>query len=176
MIGYRPFIIRKVLIMTTKELLKRAEKVVNLAYEQIGTDEDKNGRVIYSDEYGFPGQPWCMMFLWWLYKHAGYSKIFYGGGKTASCGALLRWAQANGYVVKNGRYGDIVIWTFRKTKDGKPETSHCGLVTRKTFTSTTSVEGNTSGAGSQDNGGHTMERTRANKYVLAYIRLPYELL
>ena len=158
--------------MKTKEYLEKIEKVIQLGYSQIGTREDSRGRVIYSDEYGLPGEPWCMMFLWWLFKHSGYGEAFYDGKKTASCGALLRWAEANGYVVKNGRRGDICIWTFRKTKDGKPETSHCGIVTRRSFTGTTSIEGNTCEVGSQDNGGRVLERTRGNKYVLAYIRLP----
>ena len=160
--------------MKTKDLLKLADKVISVAMNEIGIEEDKNGRVKYSDEYGLPREPWCMMYLWWCYLHAGMSKIFYGGGKTASCGALLRWAKKNGYVVKNGRRGDIVIWSFAKLKNGERETSHCGLVTKRTLTTTTSVEGNTSAGGSQDNGGCVMERTRSNKYVLAYIRLPYE--
>lgn len=160
--------------MNTKDLLKRADKVIQLAESQIGVSEDKNGHVIYSDEYGVPGKPWCMMFLWWLYKHTGYSKIFYDGNKVASCGAFLNWAKAKGYVVKNGRRGDIAIFTFRKDKNGNPETSHCGLVLQRTPFNTVSIDGNTSEVGSQDNGGHVLKRTRGNKLVLAYIRLPYD--
>ena len=150
------------------------DKITELARAQIGVSEDANGHVKYSDEYGLPGQPWCMMFLWWLHKHTGLGEFFYDGKKTASCGALLRWAESKGYVVKDGRRGDIVIWTFRKNKDGKPETSHCGWVTQRGLLSTTSIEGNTCAIGSQDNGGHVMEQTRRQKYVLAYIRLPYD--
>ena len=153
--------------------MSNIDRVMEIAYSQIGVEEDATGRVKYSDEYGLPRQPWCMMFLWWCYLKAGLSDIFYGGNKTASCGALYRWALREGYVVDKGKRGDIVIWSFRKTKDGSRETSHCGLVSTCNASTTTSVEGNTCKIGSQDNGGKVMEQTRNNKYVLAYIRLPY---
>ena len=153
--------------------MNNVDRVVELAISQLGTSEDAKGHVKYSDEYGLPCQPWCMMFLWWLYLHTGLSDIFYDGKKTASCGALYRWALSKGYVVKDGRRGDIAIFTFRKDKNGNPETSHCGLVIDRSLTGVTSIDGNTSEAGSQDNGGHVLKRVRAKRYVLAYIRLPY---
>lgn len=152
--------------------MDNVDKVIELARTQIGISEDANGHVKYSDEYGLPCQPWCMMFLWWLYKHTGLSHIFYDGNKTASCGALYRWAASKGYVVKTPRRGDIVIWSFRRLKNGERETSHCGLVTN-VGVNLTAIEGNTCTIGSQDDGGHVMEQTRNKKYVYGYIRLPY---
>lgn len=150
------------------------EKVILLAQNEIGITEDANGRVKYSDEYGLPGQPWCMMFLWWLYWKCGMSDIFYGGNKTASCGALWRWAVKMGYTVGSPKRGDIVILSFRKLKDGSRETSHCGIITGENLTNINTIEGNTCEYGSQDNGGHVMAQNRNKRLVYGYIRLPYK--
>ena len=153
--------------------MKSIERVIALAGEQIGTVENADGTVKYSDEYGLPKQPWCMMFLWWLYKHTGLSDIFYGGKKVASCRYFYEWALNKGYVVKTPERGDIVILSFRRLPDGSKETSHCGLITNVNTLSVDTIEGNTCAVGSQDNGGHVMSQRRKKTLVYAYIRLPY---
>ena len=39
------------------------------------------------------GVYWCMQFVWWCFQQADKT-LFMDGGKTASCGELMRWAQA----------------------------------------------------------------------------------
>ena len=149
------------------------EKILKLAEDQVGISEDSTGRVKYSDEYGVPKKPWCMMYLWWLFKHAGFENIFYDGKKVASCGTFLNWAKAKGYVVKNPQRGDIVIISFGKDKNGNRITSHCGIIRSASLLNVETNEGNTCEVGSQENGGHVMNRTRSKKLCMAYIRLPY---
>ena len=153
--------------------MKAIERLIALAKEQIGIKEDYAGHVKYSDEYGLPLQPWCMMFLWWLYKHTDLSSIFYDGRKCAGCGTFLWWAQSKGLTVTKPERGDIAIISFGKDKNGNRITSHCGLITDVKGTNVLTIEGNTCEVGSQENGGHVMEKTRAKKLCMAYIRLPY---
>ena len=153
--------------------MKSIERLIGLATEQIGIKEDLSGHVKYSDEYGLPCQPWCMMFLWWLYKHSDLKDIFYDGKKCAGCGTFLRWAQAKGYVVDKPERGDIAIISFGKDKNGNRITSHCGLIIEAKGLNVTTIEGNTCEVGSQEDGGHVMQKTRSKKLCMAYIRLPY---
>ena len=70
-------------------------KVIEIARNELGVTESPPGsnRVKYWDLYdkSYQGQPWCVAFLWWVFQQAGERMAFFGGGKTASCGMLLRW-------------------------------------------------------------------------------------
>ena len=107
---------------------------------------------------------------------------FFGGGRTASCGTLLRWYREQGLTVpvSEVQVGDIVLLNFHGGKD--PE--HCGLVTWKsdiinlstgTPYSVWTIEGNTSPSdGSQDNGGCVCEKTRYPSQIVAVCRPQYK--
>ena len=153
--------------------MKSIERLIALAEGEIGIQENYAGHVKYSDEYGLPCQPWCMMFLWWLYKHSDLADIFYDGKKCAGCGTFLRWATAKGIVVDKPERGDIAIISFGKDKNGNRITSHCGLITGVKGLNVETIEGNTCEVGSQEDGGHVMAKTRSKKLCMAYIRLPY---
>ena len=59
--------------------------------------------------YGMDGVYWCMQFVWWCFQQADKA-LFMDSGKTASCGELMRWAQAHGqWVTKGYRPGDVLI-------------------------------------------------------------------
>ena len=57
--------------------------IVKLAISQLGYKESPSGsnKTKYGKEYGMDGQPWCAMFVWWLFKHCKASNLFYGGKK-----------------------------------------------------------------------------------------------
>ena len=156
-------------------------KVIEVARGELGYTETPVNRTKYWDDYGagWQGQPWCVAFLWWLFQQAGERMAFFGGGKTASCGMLLRWYREQGLTVpvEDAKVGDIVILNFHGTKD----TEHCGLVaivdrvavTRKLLQVQT-IEGNTSVNGSQDNGGMVAEKTRYPSQIVAVCRPQYK--
>lgn len=153
------------------------ETVIEVARGELGVTEMPPGsnRVKYWDEYGagWQGQPWCVVFLWWCFQHAGEGMAFFGGGKTASCGTLLRWYSAQGQTVaKNDiQPGDIVILNF----SGTSETQHCGLVVdtlKMGYIQT--IEGNTSQSGSQSNGGQVCLKTRNLSQVVGVCRPKYK--
>lgn len=132
-----------------------------------------SNRTKFGAEYGMDGQPWCCMALWYWFNHAGEGMAFFGGGKTASCGTLLRWYSAQGQTVakKDIQPGDIAILNF----SGTSETQHCGLVvdTLKMGYFQT-IEGNTSQSGSQSNGGQVCLKTRNLSQVVGVCRPIYK--
>ena len=156
------------------------ERVIELARGELGNAESPAGSncTKYGAAYGLQGQPWCVIFLWWLFREAGESAAFFGGAKTASCGTLLRWYREQGQTVpiEQVQPGDIVILNFHGTKD----TEHCGLVVDvkraiTTVASVTTIEGNTSSSGSQDNGGIVCEKVRFPRQIVAVCRPKYKL-
>lgn len=158
-------------------------KVIEVARGELGVTESPPGsnRVKYWEDYdpAYQGQPWCVAFLWWVYQQAGERMAFFGGGKTASCGTLLRWYKEQGLTipVEDVRVGDIVILNFSGTKD----TQHCGLVTivdrvavTRKLLQVQTIEGNTSVNGSQDNGGMVAEKTRYPSQIVGVCRPQYK--
>ena len=157
-----------------------ARDVIKVAQGELLTTESPPGsnRVKYWDDFGagWQGQPWCVAFIWWCFQHAGEKMAFFAGAKTASCGTLLRWYQAQGLTVPvdEVRPGDIVILNFAHTS----EPQHCGIVesvTHGTIFYVTTIEGNTSlGDGSQDNGGCVARKTRYRSQIVAAARPEYK--
>ena len=159
-------------------------KVIEIARGELGVTESPPGsnRVKYWDDYDptYQGQPWCVSFLWSVFNRAGERMAFFGGGKTASCGTLLRWYMEQGLTVDIPaiQAGDIVLLNFHGGKD--PE--HCGLVTVIDRVATTgrllqiqTIEGNTSSSdGSQSNGGMVCEKTRYPSQIVAVCRPQYK--
>ena len=154
------------------------ERVIELARADLGYTESppNSNNTKYGAAYGLQGQPWCVIFLWWLFREAGESAAFFGGAKTASCGTLLRWYREQGQTVpvEQVQPGDIVILNFHGTKD----TEHCGLVTETPVQNGMQViytiEGNTSKAGSQDNGGMVCEKVRYPWQIVGVCRPKYQ--
>ena len=154
-----------------------AEAVIAVARGELGRTENPPGsnRVPYWDDYdpAFQGQPWCVAFLWWVFREAGEASAFFGGARTASCGTLLRWYEAQGQTVpaKDVRPGDIVILNFRGTQD----TEHCGLAADVDGDLVTTIEGNTSPGleGSQDNGGGVALKVRCLSQIVGVCRPRY---
>lgn len=141
------------------------KKVLDIARGELGTKESPAGsnRTPYGKWYGLDGQPWCVMFVQWVFHRAGMKLP-----RTASCSALLSWYRKNkpGSVRNSPEPGDIVIYNF----------GHTGIVENAGNGKITAIEGNTSltDAGSQDNGGQVCRRTRQTHLVRAYIRPDYE--
>ena len=105
------------------------------------------GRKVFGSAY-----PWCVTFVWWVFRQAGFSLY-----KTASCTALVdRYREASpGQIVRaNYRAGDIVFFDFSG---------------RRTLTT---IEGNT-GTGNDANGGAVMRRKRKPGLVTCGIRPGY---
>ena len=152
-----------------------AEKVLAAAQAELGVKESpaasnnvKFNTWYYNREVSGPTYPWCMVFVQWCFAQAGASGLL--PEKTASCGALMRAAQAAGlWVTKDFRPGDVVIYDF----PGGAATDHCGIVESFAEGKIISIEGNT-GAGNDANGGQVQRRTRDIKLAVGAVRPRYE--
>ena len=146
-----------------------AETLLDIARRELGAAENPAGsnRTKYGAWYGLDGQPWCMMFVQWCCHRAGVKLP----ARTASCGGLMRVAkQFGGWVTKDLQPGDVVIYDF----PGGADTDHCGIVEQVTASGIVAIEGNTSEAGSQSNGGMVCRKDRPWKYIVGAVRPVFE--
>ena len=144
--------------------------VLELARGEVGYCESPAGsnKTKYGIWFGLNGQPWCMMFLQWLFHQADAAALL--PVKTASCGTMMRAAQAAGLWVTGGyRPGDLVIYDF----PGGAATDHCGIVETAEAETLTAIEGNTA-EGNDANGGMVMRRSRSLRLVAGAVRPRYE--
>ena len=153
------------------------DKVLDICRSQIGVTEyppNSNNVKYNTTYYGQPvydglwgcNFPWCVVFLWWCFRAADASEYFFGGGRTANCGTLADYYEERGQLVKYGyKKGDIVFFDFGK------EYQHVGIIESVNKDGTyTTIEGNTSDIGSQDNGGAVCRKVRFLMNICAAAR------
>lgn len=143
-------------------------KVVQIAQTQIGTKEKGTNKVKYNTAYygsevSGSDYPWCCVFLWWVFKEAGLSNLFYGGSKTAACRTLMGWFKDKGrFYTSNPMPGDIVFFDF----SGSGVSHHVGIVESvKSNGTIISIEGNCS---------DTVKRMVRSKGIMGYGRPAYK--
>ncbi|MCF0120603.1 MAG: CHAP domain-containing protein [Oscillospiraceae bacterium] len=117
--------------------------------------------------YGDEAYPWCMAFVWWVFREAGAEELII---KTASCPTLARWSRSVGKWVEGGyRIGDVLLFRF-----GAEGYDHVGIVEAVNSDGTYStIEGNTS-LTSDDNGGAVMRRVRYPSQIAGAYRPDYD--
>lgn len=152
--------------------MSQIDEILKLATSQIGYKADENNYNKYNLEYygRESGQPWCVVFQWWLFKHTGLSKLFYGGNKTASCGTLYDYYKSIGQTVPKNelRKGDLVFFEFNGVAH-----CHVGYCESCDSKNVTTIDGNTSELNSQSNGGEVLRRTRGRGCVWGVARPKY---
>lgn len=146
--------------------------ILRIAAAEIGTKESPSGsnRVKYNTAFygravSGSAYPWCMAFVWWVFRQAGFHLR-----KTASCTNLANaYRQAGQWVTSGFKPGDIVMFDF----SGKHKiTQHVGIVEHVYSSYLVTIEGNTS-LTRQDNGGCVMRRSRSLKSVTGACRPGY---
>lgn len=148
-----------------------ANDVLKVARAEIGTKEIPSNNVKYNTWYygkvvSGSAYPWCMAFVQWVFNEAGMKLPYV----TASCTALMNYAKKNGKWVTSGyKAGDVILYQF----DKDAESEHVGICESSTATTVVCIEGNTSGSGSQSNGGEVCRKTRKKTLVLGAYRPDY---
>lgn len=132
-----------------------------------GSDNVKYNTAYYGREVSGGGYAWCAVFLWWLFRQAGAPELFYGGGKTAYCPALMAYHKSQS-VSTYYQPGDIIFFNF----SGKSSAAHVGICESWDGTYITTIDGNT-GTTSEANGGAVMRRKRHKKYIVGAYRPDY---
>lgn len=157
--------------MWTVTPMTTADQILQVARGELGYKESPAGsnRTKYGAWFGLDGQPWCMMFIQWVFASEGAITLL--PARTASCGAFMRASQAQGRWVTEGyRPGDIVIYNF---PGNDALTDHCGIVITPLPDGIRAIEGNTA-VGDDSNGGEVMERTRPERFILGAHRPDYD--
>ena len=149
-----------------------ADRVLEAARRELGTVEQSGNRTKYGKAYGMDGVYWCMIFVWWCFKQAGASALFYNGGRCASCSQLMNWAKAQKkWVTGDYRAGDVLIYDF---PGNAVKTDHTGICESWDGYCATAIEGNTSIAGSQSNGDGVYRKRRPKAHIAGAYRPDYE--
>lgn len=151
------------------------EKILEIARKELGTKESpaNSNRVKYNTSYygkevSGSNYAWCAVFVWWCFREAGASDLYYGGKKTAYCPSLMSFHK--GQAVKNGyQPGDVVFFNF----SGGTSAKHVGICEGWDGKSITTIDGNT-GTGNEANGGAVMRRKRDKKYIVGAYRPKYQ--
>ena len=154
-----------------------AEKILKIAKAEIGTKEypKNSNKVKYNTEYygrevSGGAYPWCCVFVWWVFKHAGASKLFFNGKQSASCTTVRDGMKAQ--KVKDPKAGDIVFFNF---SGDNTKVEHIGIVEFVNADGTVNtIEGNTS-TGNDANGGQVMRRIRKRSQIDCFIRPQYQV-
>lgn len=127
--------------------MNQINALLSVAASQLGVEEEPKGSncIKYNTDYygkvvSGSAYPWCMVFVWWCFRKAGLSALFYDGNKTASCTTLMRWAKANGqFVVAGYKPGDVLLYQF----DQDDAADHTGICIDAHGDYVVAIEGNT---------------------------------
>ncbi|MDR0861986.1 MAG: CHAP domain-containing protein [Oscillospiraceae bacterium] len=159
------------------EINSYIEKIIVTAEAHVGVTESPRGsnNVLFNTHYygrevSGEAYPWCVTFVWDVFRLAGLSSLFYGGEKTASSTVVLEYARRVGAFRESGfRRGDVALfsWTGSKTR-----ADHLGIIAEVSGNAIRTIEGNTS-LDDEDNGGAVMERVRKEGVVIGAYRPAY---
>jgi CHAP domain len=150
--------------------------IVNIASQQVGFIEGDNNDTPYGTWYGMNHEPYCAMFVSWVFHQANLSALV--AAETPNgfsyCPAGLTWFQKNGQIVDKykAQPGDIVFFNF----SGNGVAEHVGIIEGASADGITTIEGNTSpdhATGSQANGIGVFRRHRPYLGVMGIARPKY---
>ena len=151
---------------TVNSLLELARRQLGVKEDPPGSNKVKYNTWYYGREVSGAAYPWCMVFVQWVFDRASVKLPT----RTASCGALMRAAQAAGcWVTKGYRPGDVVIYDF----PGGAATDHCGIVEAVDDSRVSAIEGNTSSSNDAD-GGAVERRTRRLSLIAGAVRPTFD--
>ena len=154
--------------------MNQIDEIFKLAESQIGYKAKPDNTNKYNLEYygRESGQPWCVVFIWWLFKHTDLASLFFGGNKTASCGTLYDYYKKNGQAVPvtDLQKGDLIFFEFNGV-------AHCHIGLCESFDKdfVITIDGNTSQAASQSNGGEVLRRKRGRSLIWGVARPQYNV-
>ena len=145
--------------------LGTAARMIRVARDEIGVAETGDNLVKYNNENGLP---WCGYFIDWVAKHAGVKKL---PSQISTIQGANKMKEFGCWVDGEPALGDLVYMGW----GAKNAIEHIGLVVglidkKQVLT----IEGNTSGSGSQSNGGEVMVKVRTiGKEIIGFARPKY---
>lgn len=145
------------------------QDIITTAASENGTKENppNSNRTKYGAWYGIDGQPWCAIFVSWVYNFANHPLGTVDSPKGYHyCPSAYNFWKHNNRLTSSPQPGDIVLFDW----DGDGSADHTGIflewiVQGKTFKT---WEGNTA-IGNDSDGGQVMMRTRNVAVVKAFV-------
>ena len=152
---------------SAKEILTLAAAQIGIKEQPTNSNKVKYNTAYYGSAVSGSAYPWCVTFVWWLFRQLGASDLFYDGGKTASSSALFNYHKNKGQAVANGKYqpGDVIYFKFENS-------GHTAICEKFDGANITTIDGNT-GTTNEANGGAVMRRTRPRQYIVGAYRPKY---
>lgn len=146
-------------------IMSLIDTIISKALEFEGVSESppgSNNVIFNTDYYGeeVEGEayPWCVTFLWDVFRMCNASSVFCDGQKTASTEFVYSHYN-DGRLFSQGQAGDIVLIKTSSAASNR-NVNHAGLVIKRNNDgSYDTVEGNT--GGNIADGGAVMRRTRS---------------
>ena len=137
---------------------------------EVGYVETPDNITKYGKAMNADGLPWCGSFINFCAKQA---RVDIPNVVSTIAGAKAFKAKGQWFV--SPKVGDLVFFDF--IEDDKSIIQHIGLVVKAGEHTILTIEGNTSGTGSQANGGEVMMKTRKlgpSGYVVGFGRPQYK--
>lgn len=157
-------------MVTAKKILKKAVSQLGTKENPSGSNTVKYNTLFYGRKVSGSAYPWCCVFVWWVFKKCGASKLFCEGQKVAYCPTVESWGLRNNLLVNKPKAGDLVLFEFNKAG----RANHIGILESVNKDGTyTTIEGNT-GVGNDANGGCVMRRQRTLGQIRCFIRPNYD--
>lgn len=139
--------------------MSQREDFIKAAQAEIGTTEEPpdSNKTKYGKFTGHDGQPWCGSFVMWCASQVKL-KIPNVVSTMAGVSGFQGTGKWQNPATATPAPGDLAFFDF----PGGKKTDHVGIVIKDNGDGTvTTVEGNTSDAGSQNNGGAVLQKIRA---------------
>ena len=139
-----------------------AAYAIEIAKAEIGYVETPDNITKYGEAMKANGLPWCGSFCNWVLKEAGVRVH-----SVVSTVKGMQVFQDSGRWSQTPKLGDLAFMDF--PNDNIFRVSHVGIVVGINGQTVTTIEGNTSGSGSQRNGGMVMVKERTiGKEVIGF--------
>ena len=147
-----------------------AARMIEVAMAEVGYVETPDNITKYGKAMNADGLPWCGSFINFCAKQA---RVDIPNVVSTIAGAKAFKAKGQWFV--SPKVGDLVFFDF--IDDKKTVIQHVGLVVKAGEHTILTIEGNTSGTGSQANGGEVMMKTRKlgpHSYAVGFGRPQYK--
>lgn len=152
--------------MTVNDVLTVARNEIGVKESPANSNNVKYNTWFWGREVSGSEWAWCMAFVQWCFNKAGKALPF----RTGSCTEMRNYAKRVGrYYTKNFKPGDVILFQF----DNDPMADHTGICESVSGNYITCIEGNTSIAGSQSNGGMVCRKKRRLSLVMGAYRPDY---
>ena len=166
-----------------------AAKVVKIARSQIGVKESPAGsnRTKYGADFGMNGETWCAIFAWWCGWKASdedqSKNPFPKSASAANIQDVMVSSRGGSWVMPKSRSKDKRESMCRQALPGDSVSfdfgaydafrDHTGIIDHIEGDYVICIEGNTSGSGSQWNGGMVCKKRRHYSEICAVARPAY---